>query len=107
MRLDTTVVETNIHYPTDSSLLGDGARVLTRIMQKVVSTVGKLKQSVRDRMRSVRKKVVGLAIAARRQGPAGEQQRRGLYEGLLRGSRQIVNQAERGAQDMDALPQQK
>lgn len=30
MRLDTTVVETNIHYPTDSSLLEDGARVLTR-----------------------------------------------------------------------------
>ena len=29
MRVDTTVVETNIHYPTDSSLLGDGLRVLT------------------------------------------------------------------------------
>ena len=29
MRVDTTVVETNIHYPTDSSLLGDGVRVLT------------------------------------------------------------------------------
>src|SRR3974390_1365264 len=27
LRVDTTVVETNIHYPTDSSLLGDGARV--------------------------------------------------------------------------------
>src|SRR6266545_4101473 len=31
MRVDTTVVETDIHYPTDSSLLGDGVRVLTRI----------------------------------------------------------------------------
>ena len=30
MRIDTTVVETNIHYPTDSTLLGDGVRVLTR-----------------------------------------------------------------------------
>ena len=29
MRVDTTVVETNVHYPTDSSLLGDGVRVLT------------------------------------------------------------------------------
>src|SRR6201993_1199071 len=27
MRVDTTVVETNIHYPTDSGLLNDGARV--------------------------------------------------------------------------------
>ena len=30
LRVDTTVVETDIHYPTDSSLLGDGVRVLTR-----------------------------------------------------------------------------
>src|SRR5260370_27491071 len=28
MRVDTTVVETNVHYPTDSSLLGDGGRGL-------------------------------------------------------------------------------
>src|ERR1700745_3401075 len=35
MRVDTTVVETNIHYPTDSSLLGDGVRVLTRAMRKI------------------------------------------------------------------------
>src|ERR1700724_2941080 len=35
MRVDTTVVETYIHYPTDSALLGDGARVLTRTMKKI------------------------------------------------------------------------
>ena len=29
MRIDTTVVESNIHYPTDSSLLGDSARTGT------------------------------------------------------------------------------
>ena len=37
MRVDTTVCETNIHYPTDSSLLGDGDRVLTRLMKKVTA----------------------------------------------------------------------
>src|SRR5258707_14678606 len=41
MRVDTTVVETDIHYPTDSSLLGDGVRVLTRIMKKVTAVAGK------------------------------------------------------------------
>ena len=40
MRVDTTVVETNIHYPTDSSLLGDGVRVLTRAMKKISETAG-------------------------------------------------------------------
>jgi transposase, IS5 family len=104
MRVDTTVVETNIHYPTDSSLLGDGTRVLTRLMKKVASTVGELKEKVRDRMRSVRKRVVSVAIAARRKGEAGEQQRRGLYKGLLSLSRKIVNQAGRVAQEVATLP---
>jgi IS5 family transposase len=40
MRVDTTVVETNIHYPTDSSLLGDGVRVLTRTMRKITELAG-------------------------------------------------------------------
>jgi IS5 family transposase len=34
MRVDTTVVETNIHYPTDRSVLGDEVRVLTPAMIK-------------------------------------------------------------------------
>jgi len=104
MRVDTTVVETHIHYPTDSSLLGDGTRVLTRIMKRVAATAGALKEKVRDRMRSVRKKVVAVAIAARRKGEAGVEQRRGLYKGLLSLSRKIVNQAGRVAQEVAALP---
>ena len=38
MRLDTTVVETNIHYRTDSNLLGDGVRVLIRAMKRMESS---------------------------------------------------------------------
>jgi len=62
MRVDTTVVETNIHYPTDSSLLGDRARVLTRTMTKIETRAGKLKRSVRNRMRSVNKRVIAIAF---------------------------------------------
>jgi IS5 family transposase len=40
LRVDTTVVETNIHYPTDSTLLNDGVRVLTRVMKKVTAAAG-------------------------------------------------------------------
>src|SRR5271167_5094145 len=39
MRVDTTVVETNIHHPTDSSLLGDGVRVLIRTMKRITQIV--------------------------------------------------------------------
>jgi hypothetical protein len=42
LRLDTTVVETNIHYPTDSSLLGDGVRVLVRSMNKITHIAGEV-----------------------------------------------------------------
>ena len=35
LRGDTTVVETNIHFPTDSHLLWDGVRVLTRLVGRL------------------------------------------------------------------------
>jgi hypothetical protein len=37
----TTVVETNVHYLTDSSLLGDRARGFTRTMKKKVEKVSR------------------------------------------------------------------
>src|SRR5689334_9335973 len=64
LRVDTTVVETNIHYPTDSSLLGDGGRVLTRTMKRIEKQAGGLKRKIRDRMRAVNKRVVAIALAA-------------------------------------------
>jgi hypothetical protein len=47
-RIDTTVVETNVHYPTDSTLLRDGVRVLTRTMQR--ATLGDPHARVRNRL---------------------------------------------------------
>ena len=95
MRVDTTVVETNIHYPTDSKLLGDGARVLTRTMKRIEAKTGKLKRRVRDRMRSVNKRVIAIATAGRYQGEAGEQKRKKKYRELLRLTRQILNDTQR------------
>ena len=34
LRVDSMVVETNIHHPTDSALLGDGVRVLSRLLRR-------------------------------------------------------------------------
>ena len=63
LRLDTTVVESNIHYPTDSGLLNDGARVLTRTMKHIQQKAGGLKTKIRDRKRSVTKRVIAIAHA--------------------------------------------
>src|SRR5258705_10444383 len=69
MRVDTTVVETNIHYPTDSSLLGDGVRVLTRTMKKITGIAGAAGTQLRDRSRSVKWR-------GPEDGPAARPQRR-------------------------------
>src|SRR5437016_13164317 len=37
LRTDTSVVESNVHYPTDSSLLGDGIRVLSRSLERIAA----------------------------------------------------------------------
>src|SRR3954452_1400979 len=90
MRVDTTVVETNIHYPTDSRLLGDGARVLTRTMKKVAATKkGRLKSKLRDRMRSVNRRVMEIALAARQKGPQGEERKKGAYRKLVSLTRKV------------------
>jgi IS5 family transposase len=107
MRVDTTVVETNIHYPTDSALLGDGARVLTRTMKKVEKATGGLKKRIRDRMRSVNKKVIAIALAGRLRGPAGEERRVERYRELLSLTRKIVHQAESVLEEMQQLPRRR
>jgi IS5 family transposase len=105
MRVDTTVVETNIHYPTDSSLLGDGARVLTRTMKKIEKKAeGKLKRKVRDRTRSVNRRVISIATASRHRGPEGEEKRKKEYKDLLRYSRQILNDTRRVMAEVDEMP---
>ena len=65
LRVDTTVVETNIHYPTDSSLLGDGVRVLTRVMKRVSAVAGAAGTKLRNRSRAVKLGVLAIARASR------------------------------------------
>src|SRR6202161_3153248 len=107
LRVDTTVVESNIHYPTDSSLLGDGTRVLTRTMKKIESKSGGLKRKVRDRMRSIRKRVVAIATASRHKGEEGEAKRRKQYKELLRYSRQILNDTKRVLSEVEEMSAKK
>ena len=64
-RIDTTVVETNVHYPTDSTLLQDGVRVLTRTMQRASTALGDQPGRIRNRLRSVTRGVLTIGYQAR------------------------------------------
>jgi len=107
LRVDTTVVESNIHYPTDSSLLGDGTRVLTRTMKKIESKSGGLKGKVRDRMRSIRKRVLAIALSTRLVGPPGEKRRKRQYRELLSLTRKVINQAQRVLAEVKQSPRRR
>lgn len=92
--MDTTVVETNIHHPTDSTLLADGVRVVTRTLQR-------LGRRSRNRARSVARRVFELAQRSRtaggRSAPAIRDQSKArmkeLYPGLLSIARAVVRDA--------------
>lgn len=90
MRIDTTVVETNVHYPTDSSLLADGVRVLTRIAKRIEELVGAGRRQFRDRLRSVGRCYFSILQQARR--PGGDL--KSGYRRLLGITRAVVRDAE-------------
>jgi len=100
MRVDTTVVETNIHYPTDSSLLGDGVRVLTRVMKKITAIAGEAGARLRDRSRSVKLRVLEIARAARAKGPQSQERLKQGYGRLLNSTSRVVGQAKRFAREI-------
>lgn len=103
MRVDTTVVESNIHYPTDSGLLNDGARVLTRAMKKIEQKAGGLKTKIRDRKRGITRRVIAIAHALRHKGPEGEEKRKREYGELLHATRRILGDTRRVLQEVDGL----
>jgi transposase, IS5 family len=100
MRVDTTVVETNIHYPTDSSLLGDGVRVLTRTMRKITRIAGATGVKLRDRSRSVKLRVLEIARAARAKGRQSATRLAQSYRRLMEATGRVVGQAKRFAKEI-------
>jgi IS5 family transposase len=100
LRVDTTVVETNIHYPTDSSLLGDGVRVLTRVMKKVGEVAGQVGTALRDRTRSIKLQVLAIARASRNKTESGKQKLRHAYVALLAATSRVVGQAKKFSQEI-------
>ena len=99
LRVDSTVVETNIHHPTDSSLLADGVRMLGRLVRRARPVVGRALAGVRDafrtRTRSARRQLQRVHRAARRKGEAAAEAQREAYARLCGVARQVARQAER------------
>src|SRR5215213_675011 len=102
LRVDSMVVETNIHHPTDSALLADGVRVLSRLLRRAkkalpAEVVGHLdKEEVfRTRNRSVRRVAQRLHRIARRKGEKARKELKEAYRKLIAITQASRAQAER------------
>ena len=97
LRTDGTVVETNIRYPTDSGLLADGVKVLSRLMRRAKTVVDDGLEAVRDlfrdRSRSAKRLARSITETTRRRGPEGEALRKDAYKRLLEVAGSSLRQA--------------
>jgi IS5 family transposase len=100
LRLDTTVTEQNIRYPTDSQLLGDGIRVITRTIEKLKQVAGAQQLKFRNRRRSVNRRLLEISRAALQQGEAGKEKLQRSYGKLLQSAQRVVGAGERAAQQL-------
>jgi transposase, IS5 family len=99
LRLDATCVQTEIHHPTDSGLLVDSVRVLSRFVQRakglIKDQVPNVQQVCRSRLRTARQVAQTLHRQLRRKGEDKEAQQKELYQKLIQTAEQMVQQSRR------------
>jgi IS5 family transposase len=66
VRIDSTVIEADVNYPTDSGLASAGVGVLAREGRKLARLVGETNRRVRDRSRSIGRKLRAITRTVRR-----------------------------------------
>lgn len=96
LRLDATCVPTEIHHPTDSGLLVDSVRVLSRLVRRakehITDQVNNLRQLCRCRLLTARRTAQTLHRQLRRKGEDKEAEQKQLYEKLVTTTEQMVKQ---------------
>ena len=93
IRTDTTVVESNVHYPTDSSLLGDGIRVLSRSLERIAGECKTGAVEVVHHARAVKHRLLEISRAAKCLTEANQKRMRDSYQKLLALTRSVMRQA--------------
>jgi len=92
VRVDCTVMESNIHEPSDSSLLWDSVRVLTRLMLRGRQWVA---TPMADHRRRAKRRAIGILNAKTKK------QRAGRYRDLLKVTQKTISAAEQMVTDLE------
>src|SRR5437773_9675776 len=93
LRSDTTVVESNVHYPTDSTLLGDGIRVLSRSLGRIASQCKSGLLAVVNHAWAVKYRLLEISSAATSLTEGSRERMRDSYQRLVELTRGVVRQA--------------
>ena len=97
LRTDGTVVEANIHPPSDSSLLADSVRVLGRTLRRAKQVLGEQtelgKEVFRNRVRSARRFARQVGEAMRRRSEQAKTDGKTAYRKLIRAAEAMIEQA--------------
>ena len=109
VRIDSTVVEADVRYPTDAGLASHGVRALAREGRKLAAVLSESKRRVRDRSRAMGRRLRGITRTIRaRSGEAKAQvlkltaQTGELLERSVREARQLVKLARSAARGRGA-----
>jgi hypothetical protein len=95
VRADSFVAETNIHYPTESSLIRDGLRKIFSLCAMMAAMVGHGGWRQHKHLYRKAKRLAGrIDRLAARKGPDSKRRREGLYRQLLELAGTILARAE-------------
>ncbi|GHO62112.1 transposase [Ktedonobacter sp. SOSP1-52] len=98
LRVDATCVQTTIHHPTDSGLLIESVRTLSRFVRQakpyVEGEIKQVKQACRSRLRSAWRVAQSLHRLLRRKGEEKLIQQKELYHRLITTTEHMIWQAE-------------
>jgi IS5 family transposase len=90
LRVDTTVVQTDIHHPTDNTLLWDVVRVVTRLVGRLAQAIARRIKGFRNRTRAARRRMLAIQRMTTTQR---RQQQTGKYRELVAIAEEVVERA--------------
>jgi transposase, IS5 family len=90
LRIDTTVAQTDIHHPTDNTLLWDVVRVVTRLVGRLADASGRPIKGFRNRTRAARRRMLAIQRMTTTQR---HEQQTGKYRELIGIAEEVVDRA--------------
>ena len=114
IRIDSTVIEADVKYPTDAGLASQGVRALAREGRKLAARIGAKRTAVRDRSRAMGRALRGIARTIRRRTGEAKaevlkltEQTGRLLEHSVREARRLAAHARRRARGRGAHAKQR